>query len=53
MGFDVNSFMRKTIENIISPMVNGDFVLRYMSTYVSIRKDNSAMLSVENTVFPI
>jgi hypothetical protein len=52
-GLDARVFRRKTAENIISPIVNSDRVLRYMLTYVSNRKTISVTFIVEMTVFTV
>ncbi len=47
IGLAVRAFKRKTNENMISPIVNCDRVLLYMSIYVVSRKIRSVTLSVE------
>jgi hypothetical protein len=50
-GLEARAFRRKTVENIISPIVNSDRVFVYMLTYVSNRKIKSVTLIVETTAF--
>jgi len=49
-GLEARAFRRKTVENIISPIVNSDRVFLYMLTYISNRKIESVTLTVETTV---
>jgi hypothetical protein len=52
-GFDVRALSKRTAENIMSPMVNSDRVLAYMSAYMARRKINSVMFIVETTVLAV
>jgi hypothetical protein len=53
IGFEVRAVRSKTIENIINPIVNSDFVLVYMPMYRINRMIKSAMLIVETTVLTV
>jgi hypothetical protein len=52
-GFEARAFRRKTIENIISPIVNSERVFRNMLMYMSNRKNDSVTLIVETTVLTV
>jgi len=53
MGLETRALRSKTIENIISPIVNSDRVFQYMLIYVRNRKTRSVTLIVETTVFAV
>ena len=52
-GLEARAFIRRTAENIISPIVNSDRVFLYMLMYVTNRKIRRVTLIVETTVFAV
>jgi len=53
MGLEARAFSRRTVENIISPIVNSDRVFAYMPAYMARRKINRVMFIVETTVLDV
>jgi len=52
-GLEARALKSRTIENIISPIVNCDRVFMYMLMYVTNRKIKRVTLIVETTVFVV